>query len=146
MDLKQKHMLKADIGTLHFETKEWISETDFYAEELHFLKQLIQEKICDNTTQGQGHKEIFKHIDTMLAELSDAFRSLLAKHEKQLFAAQNEQHSEDMGYIISEHKVMTLKMGSLKAGVVQLKKSVFEYISENPVGNITNPINENRGE
>ena len=144
MDLKQKHMLKADIGTLHFETKEWISETDFYEEELHFLKQLIQNKIGSNTTEGQDHKEIYQHIDTMLAQLSDEFQILLAEHEKQLFTALDKENSRDSAYIISEHKNLALKMTALKKGVIQLKKSIFGYVKNNPFGYVTSSLNEDQ--
>lgn len=144
MDLKQKHMLKADIGTLHFETKEWISETYFYEEELHFLKQLIQNRIGVNTTEGRDHKEIYQHIETMLTQLSDEFHILLADHKKLLFTAMDKEDSKEKAYIISEHKDLTLKMTALKTGVVQLKKSIFGYIKKNPFGFVTSSLSEDQ--
>lgn len=144
MNLKQKYMLKADIGTLHFETKEWISETSFYEEELHFLKGLVQNRIGSNTTEGQEHKEIYQNIEAMLVQLSEQFQKLLADHEKKLFAILDRVDAEDRDSIISEHKVLTLKMASLKAGVVQLKKSIFGYIKNNPFAYVNSSLNEDQ--
>lgn len=144
MDLKQKHMLKADIETLYFETKEWISETDFYEEELHFLKQLIQNRIGSNTAEGQEHKEIYQHIETMLAQLSGEFHEVLREYEKQLFIALDKGNPKDRDYIIPEHKALALKMAALKTGVVKLKKSIFGYVKENPFGYVTSSLNEDQ--
>ena len=144
MDPKQKHMLKADIGTLHFETKEWVSETGFYEEELYFLKGLVQNRIGSNTIEGREHKEIYQHIEAMLAQLSGQFQILLADHEKKLFAILDKENAGDTSSIISEHKVLTLKMAAIRAGAVQLKKSIFRYIKNNPFAYVNSSLNEDQ--
>jgi hypothetical protein len=133
MDLKEKHMLTANLETLYFETEDWINETDFYKEELHFLKEIVQNKIENTTLKGQAHKEIYRHIEKMLVQLFDEITSSLKDHKKYLSDVISLKIKADKKEYRSLHAEIGQKMSTLRRGITDLKRSIFKYVGENPV-------------
>ncbi len=130
MVLKEKHMLKTNLETWYFETEDWINDCDFYKEELQFLKEIVQNKIQNTTTEGQEHKEIYRHIEKMLVRLFDEITKALKDHKKQLADAMTRKGNADSKVY---HAEMGQKMAVLKSGITDLKRSIFKYVVDNPV-------------
>ncbi len=130
MDLKEKHLLKTKLETWYFETEDWINDCDFYKEELQFLKEIVQNKIQNTTTEGQEHKEIYRHIEKMLVRLFDEITTALKDHKKHLADAMTRKGIPDNE---AYHAEMGQKMAALKNGITDLKRSIFKYVVETPV-------------
>jgi regulator of replication initiation timing len=142
MDLKEKHMLTANLETLYFETEDWIKEADFYKEELQFLKEIVQNKIENTTLEGKAHKEIYRHIEKMLVQLFDEITAALKEHKKYLSDVIAHKIKVDKKEYRDYHAEIGQKMSTLKRGITDLKRSIFKYVSENPVDSFDEAFEE----
>ena len=132
MTIAAKYLLEASLSDLHFQSKEWIEEIEFYSEELNFLNSLIVEKINTTTTIDLDHKEIYRNIDSLLFKLSENFLGTLHAHEKLLskIIASNSPH--DNKTYRMDHITLSKKMKTLKKGIKELKKALFTYLKNHP--------------
>ncbi len=144
MNPKEKYLLEAGLDILHFESKEWIAEVRFYLDELRFFNDLIVERIGSSTMEGQDHKTIYQNLDKLLLTLSVEMLQKLTLHESylsELLDAKMNVHDVDYR---SKHKAISEKMSILKKAVLDLKRSIFKYIKNNPFGYITSSLDEDQ--
>ena len=132
LDIKKKNNPKINLDTLYFQTRKWFKEIGICQEELHLLKNIISEKLVNNTTEGQEHRKIYRNIRHTLGNLCEELKISLRLYEKNLFEVNGQSMEVPKNQFSYDQVVYPRKIKALKNSIRFLKRSVFSYLKKNP--------------
>jgi hypothetical protein len=128
---KWSYLLEASLEALHEESREWISEIEFWKREVSFFSKLISNKYVKSVLEGK--KEIYDKASSRLKVYKentlDELKKEVMEQEKILSENLKKNTSEESVYR-ERHKNLTDKIRNFKNEYQNIKKDFF-IIMEN---------------
>lgn len=132
-----KYITRENLGTLHFQTREWIEEVDFYHDELLFLSNVMLNKIISQAACNTDYNIIFNAMNEIVPALSVDIKAQLVAHEKYLYKLQALKQQFNGKEYIEFHSKIAKKLSSVKSEIRELKRNIFKYVNNNTIGTMT---------
>ncbi len=127
----ESHLLQTGLEDLHQESKNWLSEIEFWKVELIFFQKLL-DKYASHFQNIEDKKKIdqFQNFMTYYSgELLHETRKELSRHEKFL-ASQlgSKNHRINEQTYRADHQTLNQKVTGIRQQIAQEKRKFFEFI------------------
>ncbi len=123
---KTGYILEARLDLLHSESKEWLSEVEFFKSELRFFMKLLKSKVFTLKKEHQ-RQHIFENMDRLSSSVVREVEKEIKAHEKQLSELMGGKRSDDERYR-QVHKSLLEKIKQLDNDIRTLKMLVFDFV------------------
>lgn len=128
---KSEYLLKEDLEDFYDRCKQWLSETEFWSDELRFLQNLFSQYFSDMTT---AHKlgeldAITKNLGLSSTKVKDIHEKIF-KQEEQVFELIENAFSHDEQAFRDSHEVLKKELETLHSEIRELKKKIYSYAEE----------------
>ncbi|RMG19469.1 MAG: hypothetical protein D6730_21500 [Bacteroidetes bacterium] len=121
-----------ELDALHLESREWLSDIDFWKEEAVFLKKLIDKHFV-HLLEDEGLAEAGRlsvEIKRLMEGELDELRSQVLDHEKKLARLVRHASEEEEKAFRTEHGRLSYRMREMAARMMVLKREVFKAMEE----------------
>lgn len=116
---KSQHLEKA-----HYETKQWISDIQFWSDELVFFARIVNEKIASHSGQNESLHKLQGQVRYYAKKLITHFKEVLTEHELKLANMINGQYTYYDSYT-SEHANLSGHINSFRQEFRMFKKEFY---------------------
>lgn len=125
---KTEYLLDASLESLHAESREWLSDIDFWNEEMSFFYKLVHLREPHHLSFPSADLAgLEKELIRIAADLSEV-KSAIEGHERTLRAViQNTSLSEEQDYR-ERHRSLDMKVRRTHGLIRRFKKQVFAFI------------------
>ena len=121
-------LLDASLETLHAQSREWLSEVDFWNEEMTFFYKLLRSKGGRASFPSESVANIEKELIRISSDVLGNLRKDLDAHERALGATlRNNALHEDSDYR-ERHKSLVNSMYNAQEIIRKFKKDVFSFV------------------
>tara|TARA_R110002167_G_scaffold127760_4_gene309528 strand:+ start:2114 stop:2605 length:492 start_codon:yes stop_codon:yes gene_type:complete len=149
MNIKEKYLLEAKLGILHFETIDWMAQIQFYFDEFCALQELLNRRKDQDGIEEQVHKDMVLRVTTMMKRISNVVISDLIEHEKYLSCILMEEEGNNRSVLNrylrnrfandakfkelqyrDKHRLIAQKIIGLQKDVKGLKQDIYRFLSK----------------
>lgn len=125
MEIINSYQLEISLESLHFETKEWLEEVQFYLCELRLFNTMITHKKTRNALEEQIIADVMINIRAVMDEISEKIIKDLSAHEKYLSGIFLNSIDVNVKEYRQKHKCIESQIRSLQKKIYFLKTRVY---------------------
>lgn len=126
--IKAGHLLEGSLEWLHRQTMEWLSDVEFWREELVFFYHLLRKQELQLYFPMQQVAVLEKELVKISSEEIKELEATLRKHEEKLRAIlEAASKSNELDYR-HDHKTILFAMKNFEETMRSFKKSVFALV------------------
>lgn len=128
--IKAGHLLEGSLEWMHSQTMEWLSDVEFWREELVFFYRLLRKQELQLYFPMQQVAVLEKELVKISSEDVKELEATLRKHEAKLRnIMQTVSKSDELDYR-HDHKTILFAMNNFEANMRSFKKSVFAFVKK----------------
>jgi hypothetical protein len=124
---RNEYLLDASIESLHAESVVWLSQLNFWNEEIMFFNNILAYKKNSDSQTVDDLVTMEEELVRFRAEVLTKTQTAVSAHEKLLDALHHES-SADESNGRHTHRILINEMVSLNNEIRQLRKNIFERI------------------
>lgn len=125
---KTDHLLNASLESLHTDSREWLSEIDFWNEEMSFFYKLMHRREPHISFPTANLASVEKEMIQITSEDLCRLKSEVESHERSLSAlVKNNSFGEEQEYR-DRHKNLLRDMYNIQVRIKKFKSSVFSFV------------------
>jgi hypothetical protein len=125
---KTEYLLEASLATLHTESREWMSEINFWSEEMSCFYKLLRKNVSSFTFPPKELAEIEREMIRINSGDLMRVKSLVERHEKELAAVMKNTSMIEEGEYRDRHRALVSDLYALQLDIRKFKKAVFALI------------------
>jgi hypothetical protein len=126
---KSGSLQDASLETLHAQTREWLSEIDFWIEEMAFFYNLIHMREPHIFFPTAGLADLERELITLTSDHLSRLKIEIENHERVLARmVKNISLDEEREYR-ERHRTLSSGMNKLEVGIREFKKTVFAFVN-----------------
>ena len=127
---KSEYLLGASLETLHAESREWLSEINFWSEEMSCYYKLLHRNVSILTFPTTELAEIEKEMIRINSEDLIKIKGQIEKHERELMdLMKNTSTAEEYEYR-HKHRELLYEMYELRRIIRKFKEAIFALVRE----------------
>ena len=127
---KSEYLLGASLGTLHAESREWLSEVNFWSEEMSCYYKLLHRNESFRAFPKQEVAEIEKDMIRIDSEELVKIREQIERHERELAGLMKNTSSTEEYEYRHKHKELLSEMYELRHVIREFKELIFALVRE----------------
>lgn len=128
---KSEFLLKDNLEDMYDQCKQWLSETEFWSDELKFLNDLFTQYFSDMTTAHKlGELDSIKKTLALSSTKVKEIHQKISKQEEQVFELIENAFSHDEQAFRDSHDVLGKELDTLHSEIRELKKKIFSFAEE----------------
>lgn len=127
---KAEYLLEASLGTLHAESREWMSAIDFWREEMPCFYKLLRKNANAFAFPPEELAEIEKEMIRINSDELVNIKSRVEHHERALASIVKSTSPAEEGEYRHEHRAITNDVYALQQVIRKFKKEVFSLVKE----------------
>ena len=127
-NLKSEHLQDASLEELHHQGREWLSELEFWIDEMTFYYKLLHMREPRIFFPTAGLAELEKVLVTLTSDHLMKLKIDIENHERVLATMIKNISLEEEDEYRAKHKVLLGEVLRLQERIREFKKSVFSFI------------------
>jgi uncharacterized protein YigA (DUF484 family) len=130
MNSKTDYLLEASLESLHAESTEWLSEIDFWSDEMTFFYRLLRKNQSNKAFPTAELAAVEMELVSLTSDKVNKLRNDIQSHERALSAVmRNTSSGEEEGYR-EKHRQLVMDIYETHNLIRAFKKEVFSFVQK----------------
>jgi len=122
------YLLQADLASLHKESQSWLSEIEFWEDELAFFYTLLHSKLSRQAYPTEEIASLDKRLVSINSDMLGTIKEQALNHERFLALVMQTTSMQEESNYRDVHQQLHVKMIDTHAAIKNFKKEVYASI------------------
>jgi hypothetical protein len=122
------YLLQADLASLHKESQSWLSEIEFWEDELAFFYTLLHGKVSRHAFPTEEIASLDKRLVSINSDMLGTIKEQALNHERFLALVMQTTSMQEESNYRDVHQQLRVKMIDVHAAIKNFKKEVYASI------------------
>jgi phosphoribosyl-dephospho-CoA transferase len=122
------YLLQADLASLHVESQSWLSEIEFWEDELAFFYTLLHSKLSRQAYPTEEIASLDKRLVSINSDMLGTIKEQALNHERFLALVMQTTSMQEESNYRDVHQQLRVKMIDVHAAIKNFKKEVYASI------------------
>ena len=122
------YLLQADLASLHKESQSWLSEIEFWEDELAFFYTLLHSKLSRQAYPTEEIASLDKRLVSINSDMLGTIKEQALNHERFLALVMQTTSMQEESNYRDVHQQLRVKMIDVHAAIKNFKKEVYASI------------------
>lgn len=122
------YLLQADLASLHKESQSWLSEIEFWEDELAFFYTLLHSKLSRQAYPTEEIASLDKRLVSINSDMLGTIKEQALNHERFLALVMQTTSMQEESNYRDVHQELHVKMIDVHAAIKNFKKEVYASI------------------
>ena len=122
------YLLQADLASLHVESQSWLSEIEFWEDELAFFYTLLHSKLSRQAYPTEEIASLDKRLVSINSDMLEAIKEQALNHERFLALVMQTTSLQEESNYREVHQQLRVRMIDVYAAIKNFKKEVYASI------------------
>lgn len=127
---KIEYLLDASLETLHTESREWLSQINFWRDEMACFYKLLHKSAPPLTFPTKRMAEIEKEMIRIESEDITRVKDHVESHERMLWSVVQSNSMTDEDQYRHRHRALVSDLYALQVVIAEFKRAVFALVRE----------------